>query len=741
VKLDIGHHDVVTSTDFETTKFSAGNLAVLFKILRKKMYSDPIYTICQEVMSNARDAHIEAGKAHVPILVKLPDDFESSIRIQDFGPGISPSRMAGVVCKYGESTKREANDESGGFGLGFKTPFAYVPTFTIIATTPEPGGEGVEYITRQYQAYIDKTGVGAISLLREYEGTAEEQGTSIIIPVMEKDYSRFSDCVLNAAFFWNVRPKVVDLRLAANAKVSFSTADKYKKPQDWRWIKIDWKFEGYGDRWKVLNTQNISYGGGRTRASGVIIDGIQYPLHLSKIYEDGTVPGYIRRIVEKSCLKLFFSVGDLEVTSNREDLDYNDDVRRKLKYLLYRAKAELLGSARERLSSANNIYEATSLFRKLKDDPAYPMVSNVWDGAALQEKISFGSSAEIYKYEYYGGGSVTRTGKYTSYSSQYNYNLNIPIRSDVMIIEDDLWQNRPSIPRIETIFELNPKLDSVYVVKFPKPETPGDKVEAHNNWEKARVKWDRFKVPLLSSFPKKRKSVTRAKSRISKVKLARGSGWDHTDISPESGSGLCVILKGKDIYSDWEKKKLVSRRNSIAIADFFNMDLYGVFSRWVPKMGSGWKNVRDFAFKKLEKMRKDPEIIIGLKQDPAWNPNEGLPTYLYNFLVKWRDDLDPMGVARSYLDAAVDDKTDGKIEELNNLEGLLGQPQSTREKNATLQNLHDKFWKAYTMIEKHHRAFGVKEEEIKFYIMAKDAHMAQEANIIPVNIVDAEGDD
>ena len=82
------------------------------------MYAYPIRTLCQEIMCNARDAHIEVGKRDLPIEVILPSEADLHIRFRDFGPGISPDRMVGVFLLYGSSTKRDSNEQVGGFGLG-----------------------------------------------------------------------------------------------------------------------------------------------------------------------------------------------------------------------------------------------------------------------------------------------------------------------------------------------------------------------------------------------------------------------------------------------------------------------------------------------------------------------------------------------------------------------------------------------------------------------------------------------
>src|SRR5271163_3034575 len=120
-----------SSGDLEEHFFSIKDQGMIFDILRSKMYSNPILAICREITSNARDAHREVGKANVPIHIQLPSNLQPEYRIKDYGPGISPDRMLNIFIKYTASTKRDDNIQTGGFGLGAKTPFAYSDQFLV----------------------------------------------------------------------------------------------------------------------------------------------------------------------------------------------------------------------------------------------------------------------------------------------------------------------------------------------------------------------------------------------------------------------------------------------------------------------------------------------------------------------------------------------------------------------------------------------------------------------------------
>ena len=184
MKINDIRPNIETSGELKEQFFSIQDQGMIFDILRNKMYSNPILAICREISCNARDAHRECNIADVPIQIYLPNNLEPFYKIKDFGPGISPDRISNIFIKYTASTKREDNIQTGGFGLGAKTPFAYSDTFTIITNF-----DGTKY---HYVCFIDETKIGKLALLAE-EKTDQSNGTEIIIPVKPIDFKLFAE--------------------------------------------------------------------------------------------------------------------------------------------------------------------------------------------------------------------------------------------------------------------------------------------------------------------------------------------------------------------------------------------------------------------------------------------------------------------------------------------------------------------------------------------------------------------
>lgn len=180
------------SDDLDGKNFSIDDNPFIFEILRSRMYSNPIGTICREVSCNARDAHRQVG-SDKPVEITCPTYSLPIFKVKDYGPGISPDLIENVFTNYGASTKRQDNNLTGGFGLGAKTPFSYTDSFNIVTNV-----DGVCY---HYVCYIDSSKKGKASLLSK-TNTSEPNGTEIIIEVNKNDINKFYEGIQTCLQYW-----------------------------------------------------------------------------------------------------------------------------------------------------------------------------------------------------------------------------------------------------------------------------------------------------------------------------------------------------------------------------------------------------------------------------------------------------------------------------------------------------------------------------------------------------------
>jgi hypothetical protein len=205
MKLSTEERDVVKSQEFETITYGVDtrNLPLLFQMLRTNLYADLYGSIIRELVSNVVDSHTEANKPATLGEVEWVDEnrglgIDCALIVRDFGVGLSPERMSTVYGNYLSSTKRDANDQIGGFGLGSKVPFAYTDSFFV--QTVYNG------VRTKYLCYIDKTQLGAISILEQKETDSENQ-TEIVIPIKSREDKNLFSAAINKqlAYFRTIK--------------------------------------------------------------------------------------------------------------------------------------------------------------------------------------------------------------------------------------------------------------------------------------------------------------------------------------------------------------------------------------------------------------------------------------------------------------------------------------------------------------------------------------------------------
>lgn len=179
--------------------FSLSSNSLIMGILRDSLYSDKIETPIKEILSNARDAMREIKNVSDRIDVTLPTKENPVLKIRDFGTGLSKERINEVFRFYGRSTKENQNEQTGHFGLGAKSPFAYTDSFIVISYF---NGQETHYVS-----HLGHTREGTIDVI--YEGpTSKKNGVEVQIPVLkETDLPRFISSVFKVTAFWEEREK------------------------------------------------------------------------------------------------------------------------------------------------------------------------------------------------------------------------------------------------------------------------------------------------------------------------------------------------------------------------------------------------------------------------------------------------------------------------------------------------------------------------------------------------------
>jgi len=459
VRLKKEDRTFVSSEPKKKQRFRIGDESVILRIIRGKLYSDPIRIIVQEYASNARDAHREVGKADVPIEIKLPNRMESTLEIRDWGPGISPERMDEIFTQYGKSTKRDSDEQTGGFGIGAKCAWAYTDQFSITTTV-----DGVKYF---YIATLDEQSDGALLLQHQAE-TDEPNGTSILVPVKHMDFREFEKNAFWVTQYWDPRPTIKN-----------SQSYSYNEPE-----KSEILLEH--EHFTLFNTRNY-YGGGDQYA---ILDGIPYKLTQNSI-ADLTQE-------QKQCFNyrfnLKFSINDVTVSANREALFYDAHTQKTIRDALDFILQKIKEQAEEILSNAKSYWEALEIFAYLKNSfiYQYTLPKADWRGVKIEDfNISIPYSSEWktivhatnyreWESELDGGGKEKfEKLKLTEVSHGITPNRysSLPITASTLFVLNDTGKEKPCRRRLRTLLHEHKKDDifpDIYIFTFYKAK-PGQK--------------------------------------------------------------------------------------------------------------------------------------------------------------------------------------------------------------------------------------------------------------------------
>ena len=287
------------------------NIGILFRGFSDTLYSNKIGSIVREVTSNCFDSHREAGIKDDVVITMVPADpltgKNGKISFQDVGVGLSPERIKDIYSKYFSSTKRDTNDEIGGFGIGAKSPLAYTDVFEVNTIH---GGILYNYVVHRGEQ------VPVIKLLSQKK-TDERNGTTVILPVRAGDEDRFrSECKHQLRFFSNIH--YIGLDIDRNYKV------------------IE------GKHWIASTNNDPDY-----RLS-ICLGGVSYPLDKSQagLSQYDSKEMYCD-YYNATTIALKFDIGEIDVTMSRENVEYNDRTIKAIQDKYREARAELLGMYHE----------------------------------------------------------------------------------------------------------------------------------------------------------------------------------------------------------------------------------------------------------------------------------------------------------------------------------------------------------------------------------------------------------
>jgi len=270
---------------------------MIFRSYTKNLYSNIIGSIIRELTSNCYDSHVAAGVKY-PIIIRLNKESTGyTISFIDKGTGMSPQTIEEVYGVLFESTKRQTNEQFGAFGIGSKTPLAYDTQSFFVKTRVD----GIEYF---YNIYAGETSP-EIELIKQTE-TTERNGTEVKVTIASGDLGRFLSEIKKQLYYFD---NII--------------------------------FEGFDHHMPNINNYTIHHGNTFLYRGSDLYDNIHiclghvaYPIDYNALglyAPDWQVPVAIKA-----------NIGDINVTMNREAVEYSDETIEFLKNKLHEVRQELI---------------------------------------------------------------------------------------------------------------------------------------------------------------------------------------------------------------------------------------------------------------------------------------------------------------------------------------------------------------------------------------------------------------
>lgn len=356
VKERVGN--VEMSSDIVPSQFKIKANRKAFEILSSGLYSDRCMAVVRELSTNAYDSHVQAGKADVPFYVHLPSSLEPYFSVKDDGIGMSPEQVRSIYTTYFESNKTESNDLVGCLGLGSKSPFSYTDQFTV-----ESRHNGTKIL---YNCFVDASGVPTIAKLTE-SPTQECNGVEIKFPVKKDDFWEFSSKASVVLSWFKVRPIV----------------------------KGDYNFKFIEREHYIVTPQYALLKSGSNYSSNnshIVMGNVAYPVQRYELESSSSVEfTEIETAILNWGIDLYVDIGKIEITANREKVNYDQKTFNAVKEILVVAVEDIKKEVEVQISAAKTEWEARCALHEIRHSilgRVRNMVNFNWNGITISDNIN-----------------------------------------------------------------------------------------------------------------------------------------------------------------------------------------------------------------------------------------------------------------------------------------------------------------------------------------------------------------
>jgi len=307
----------------------AENISFITSILSTNFYSMPEESFIREIVSNAWDAHVAAGNTNEPVII-LFNGSNKTITIRDYGTGLTEQEFQNLYCNIGASSKRNSNDYIGMWGLGHLTPMAVSNMATIVNY----------HNGKKYTYIMTKDNNDIITNLVNTTDTNDRNGLEVSVNFNDTNIGKYIKALDYIKFFPNVFAKYI-------SESNENYHDKYKYINFCIKDFNEYKIKEY-IYYKVLNT---------SVSNKILLGNVLYPLNLKIVNNK-----YINEINKLSTTGFVFkfNIGELNVTPNREAIQYTNETISNINNRIGEALKELNTNIKpvvEKYKHCTNLWE------------------------------------------------------------------------------------------------------------------------------------------------------------------------------------------------------------------------------------------------------------------------------------------------------------------------------------------------------------------------------------------------
>jgi hypothetical protein len=578
----------------DSVKFGIKNtgLAHIFNVLRNQLYSDKITAVVREYSCNAVDAHVEQGIGDRPIEVTLPSKLKLEFKVRDFGPALNDEEIHDVYAFYGESTKRNTNEQTGMLGIGSKSAFAYGDNFVINSYI-----DGEKHI---WNAFIDPSQVGQISKIGT-EKTEEENGIEIVLPVKEDDTQEFVEKAEGLFRYFKVTPTI-----KGATQFEYSKKKVLFEGDNWVWYRAE------GDRWSYRHENAMA-----------VMGNIAYPFQYDDLnFSDEERQEDLHNLV-KGNLHLKCDIGELDISASREKLQFTDATRKTIIAKLRVVKDGIVSQAEKQFANSPSLWAAKQLLGDVRDYASglYELRTLIEANVKWRGKLIDSCGVSTPK------GVTSTLLKKPDRSGAVRYRFEdgwnqIQAEARVVIVENDLGNRRGIIGRLLGMAMEEKK--KVHLIEF-------EDAKARKAWLKVfdgeMLKLSELdKRPLSDFYGSSTSSTTTTDSKHAK-KLAspafefdwsqqKSSGWSYkasdywkaAKVDLENDEGVYVIIdkfkvEGQSGYGNSEPRRIANFKKKFEKLGLnFPKNVYAwkIAKQEKPKAAKGWVELFDWMKQEIQ---------------------------------------------------------------------------------------------------------------------------------------------